>query len=840
MKRIRSWVLYAVFMALIFSSCTAKNFTNTGNDEADTLRETSVYEPEEDAGDAGVLSEELYVDDSETEIVPEIETIIQTEIQSEIEPEPEFDSEHDSNTEPESDSEPESKTSRKVDIYYTKDNPYPERELLTSLPERGLYLYAYPIDGKTRIGNDGVSLWDDINIYLEIKDKLIWLKTDFKARPDYYLYYLSLFHGDEYLLFEDYIHGGHGGGETEITILDGKTYSKIPIEKSPYFNPNSNHEICDNNVIIALDGNHKFEIPIGEISMTYKFGNRFKFDDNRLIEYFYYHIPELDYKKAEIGNRFQVCFKVEYTYNDGEICIDTIEIENDPEYYPVLTSNFTSGEESIKNTYTKKFYPYAEGLQNYSYKPVEKPEINISLKQLNDYDLKYLYRTVYKLDTTMPFPLNNNKNTPYSQNESHSGFYLLERYLTKLLYNYEASINKEEIDRWKTFYTIPQIDVNRISDFPNLYTFLRNFNIPENTFKDYMKNNRRLSEKTVHGVYEYELTDNDIDILWSKDAEKIAGIFADEATIVKGQKFYSPEWIYYHTAEAYYAEGISPDELINKWENCYSHLYFTDEALNALEKKIHSYLAEYEAFEKDPNSRLKNTARQLLASIPEKGVSIYAYAMDAKTSINSNAVRGIPKELVGEIDIYLIAGDEMVWLREGYKARYQYHLFSRNLFNLDEYLLFVDYVHGGMSGGNTLMTVISGKEHTQIPMKQSFNIYEHKLREKDVLITLDDWEFEVPIDELNETFFGGNWFAIENGKLFEYFYYVVPDFGYVGPEERYMYSVCFKAEYVLRGGEITIGSLEIMDEPKYYPTFDSEAVENEQASPHDFMGVMPE
>jgi hypothetical protein len=339
MKSIRLCTLFAVFAALVFSSCTAKNIKNTGSDEADALLETSGYEPAEDAGE-GVLSEALDEYDSETEIEPAIETLIQTEIQSEIEPEPEFNSEHDSNT------EPESKTSRKVDIYYSKDNPYPERELLTSLPERDLYVYAYPIEEKSRIGNDGVSLWDEIKFYLEVDGKLVWMKDGYKTRPEYYLYFRNLFGGNEYLLFVDYVHGGHGGGNTLLTIIDRVKYEPIPMESS--FSVYE-HETGDDEVKFTLN-DWEFSVPIADLKMTYFNGNWFEICSGKLIEYFYYEIQDLDYKIKEIAYDYQVCFRAEYVLRNGEIKIDKLEIVDDLKYYPTL-------EEEVFVEQNTSYYP---------------------------------------------------------------------------------------------------------------------------------------------------------------------------------------------------------------------------------------------------------------------------------------------------------------------------------------------------------------------------------------------------------------------------------------------------------------------------------------------------
>ena len=88
---------------------------------------------------------------------------------------------------------------------------------------------------------------------------------------------------------------------------------------------------------------------------------------------------------------------------------------------------------------------------------------------------------------------------------------------------------------------------------PNLYAFIKRFNIPAEAVSNLLVGLRSGSDD--------DFSDEDIDILLSSSPETVARHFAAEHAIVKGEKIYSPSWIYRHSAEDCKAAGITDEDI---------------------------------------------------------------------------------------------------------------------------------------------------------------------------------------------------------------------------------------------------------------------------------------
>lgn len=133
-----------------------------------------------------------------------------------------------------------------------------------------------------------------------------------------------------------------------------------------------------------------------------------------------------------------------------------------------------------------------------------------------------------------------------------------------------------------------------IEDFTNLYTYMNYFNISGEEMCELMKKSNA-AQNWDNAVYDgieapsEPYTEEDMEVLLSGDITAITAHFTSPYSIVIGEKIYSPEWVYFHTAEDYEAVGITPEMLAEKAE-LYSDAGFEEPAKTAFEKKLSDYI----------------------------------------------------------------------------------------------------------------------------------------------------------------------------------------------------------------------------------------------------------
>lgn len=120
-----------------------------------------------------------------------------------------------------------------------------------------------------------------------------------------------------------------------------------------------------------------------------------------------------------------------------------------------------------------------------------------------------------------------------------------------------------------------------IKDYVNLYSFIIEFNI---------------TREEAETALEYYLNDNyityaDLDIIFSGDVELITKTFANDLSIVVGDRIYTPEWLYTHSIEEYRAAGITAEDILSRVDS-YRYILFTDEARQAFSEKLSAYTGE--------------------------------------------------------------------------------------------------------------------------------------------------------------------------------------------------------------------------------------------------------
>lgn len=122
-----------------------------------------------------------------------------------------------------------------------------------------------------------------------------------------------------------------------------------------------------------------------------------------------------------------------------------------------------------------------------------------------------------------------------------------------------------------------------LTDYVNVYSFIDKFGISDEDVR------------SAYSLYlesddpQIAISEEDLDIILSKDEKRIIDHFASEYSIVIGDKIYSPQWIYEHSSTDYEQVGITPI-MIEEKTDLYRKIKFSNEAANALKAKLSSYV----------------------------------------------------------------------------------------------------------------------------------------------------------------------------------------------------------------------------------------------------------
>lgn len=114
-------------------------------------------------------------------------------------------------------------------------------------------------------------------------------------------------------------------------------------------------------------------------------------------------------------------------------------------------------------------------------------------------------------------------------------------------------VDSDEFDEWFDEATLPAPENVRIDRSANLYSFIRHFNIPDDTVRKTLAALRTGSEN--------DFSDEEIEELLSEDAEDVAEHFSSDSAIRKGANLYSMNWIYTHSIADYESAGITADDI---------------------------------------------------------------------------------------------------------------------------------------------------------------------------------------------------------------------------------------------------------------------------------------
>lgn len=182
----------------------------------------------------------------------------------------------------------------------------------------------------------------------------------------------------------------------------------------------------------------------------------------------------------------------------------------------------------------------------------------------------------------MPAPFGNKAEG--TGGDENDGFYLP---CNHILNNIPGALmdlrDRNEVSKWteKSKLSSKSGLISSIKDYKNIYTFITDFNI---------------TREEAEAALEYYLNDNfitysDLDVIFSGDIELITKTFASDLSIVVGDRIYSPEWLYTHSAEEYRAAGITAEDILSRVDS-YRYILFTDEARQAFSEKLSAYTGE--------------------------------------------------------------------------------------------------------------------------------------------------------------------------------------------------------------------------------------------------------
>jgi hypothetical protein len=132
-----------------------------------------------------------------------------------------------------------------------------------------------------------------------------------------------------------------------------------------------------------------------------------------------------------------------------------------------------------------------------------------------------------------------------------------------------------------------------LSCYPNLYSFILNFDIPVDELKKILEENQRfLSEWEIDSF-----TDEEINAIVSLDEVRILEHFVSDYSIFHDGRVFSPAWLYWHTPDDYERAGIT-SEMIEEKLDLYAEFNFTAEAAEAFELKLSEFIGNDVTFDR--------------------------------------------------------------------------------------------------------------------------------------------------------------------------------------------------------------------------------------------------
>ena len=143
--------------------------------------------------------------------------------------------------------------------------------------------------------------------------------------------------------------------------------------------------------------------------------------------------------------------------------------------------------------------------------------------------------------------------------------------------------DSDEVNKWSYYYWDSKEIPSSIKYYMNIYAFITDFSITKEEAEEALKYYLNSDDPQIR------ITREEFDIIFSGDVALITKTFASEYSIVVGENIYSPEWVYFYSAEDYEKAGITPEMLAEKIE-WYSKIQFCEEARQAFSEKLSEYI----------------------------------------------------------------------------------------------------------------------------------------------------------------------------------------------------------------------------------------------------------
>jgi len=200
-----------------------------------------------------------------------------------------------------------------------------------------------------------------------------------------------------------------------------------------------------------------------------------------------------------------------------------------------------------------------------------------------------------EIDTTMPEPFG--KQPEESGGDERMSYHSPSNFvLTAIPYDLILIAGVDNFEQWRKDIENSDNDRDDIENTVNIYSFCKHFNITDEQLKSFVHKQIEADKAGSISVVD-SWSEKDLDVLLTHNESAIREHFISKYAILSNDKIYTPEWIYTHTIQAYEAEKIPP-ELIEEKMELYKDIPFSAKALDALEKKLNSYLEMGLTFDK--------------------------------------------------------------------------------------------------------------------------------------------------------------------------------------------------------------------------------------------------
>ena len=146
-------------------------------------------------------------------------------------------------------------------------------------------------------------------------------------------------------------------------------------------------------------------------------------------------------------------------------------------------------------------------------------------------------------------------------------------------------VDISDFEVWRAKHDIFAKAPSSLRDHVNMYSFIIEFDISDEEVLSALSVYLQSDDQSI------AITEEEMNIILSKDDTAVAERFASQYSIVVGENIYCPHWVYENPIEAYKKAGITPEMLKEKlpW---YWDMNFTEEARSAFEDKLGAYIGE--------------------------------------------------------------------------------------------------------------------------------------------------------------------------------------------------------------------------------------------------------